>query len=139
MRTFVAGQCKQDNPFILVGEERGNTVFTHVGSYGYRVYVQFFKECTCVHGRGIADVAALGIGYDELVRVVLLDVVYGLFKGNPAFYSHALIEGEIRFVGDTQVGCCIDNCFVEGEDRVFFFQQVFRDFLNIRVQTYAEK
>ena len=137
MRTFVAGQCEQDNPFAFVGEEWSNAVFAHIRSYGYRVYVQFFKESTCIHGRGITDVAAFGIGDDKLVGIVLLDVVHGLFKGNPAFYSHALIESEIRFVGDTQVGCCIDNRFVEGKDGVFFFQQVFRNLFDIRVQTYA--
>ena len=44
VRAFVAGQRKQDYPFAFVRKERGHTVFAHVGSYGYGIYIQLFEK-----------------------------------------------------------------------------------------------
>ena len=139
VRAFVAGQCKQDYPFALVGEERGNTVLAHIGGNGYGVYIQFFEERAGIHGRGVSDVTAFGVGNDELVGIVLLDVVHGLLESYPAFHAHAFVKSKVGLVGNAEVGCCIDDSFIESEDRVFFFQQMFGDFLDVGIKTYAKK
>ena len=138
MGAFVACQCQEDYPLAFVSQERSNTVLTHVRGYGYRVDVQFVEECAGIHGRGISNVTTFGIGNDELVGIVFLDIFHSLFKSDPAFHAHALIESEVRFVGNAKVSRCVDDGFIEGEDRIFFFQQVFRDFLDVCIQTYAE-
>ena len=139
VRAFIGSQCQQDHPFAFVSQERSHTVFTHIRSYGYRIYIQFFEESTGIHGRSVSDIPTFCIGNDELVRIVLLDIFYCLFKCDPAFNAHAFVKSEIGFVGDTQVGCCVDNRFIECKDRVFFFQQVFRNLLDISIKSYAKK
>ena len=139
VRAFVAGQRKQDYPFAFVRKERGHTVFAHVRSYGYGIYIQLFEEGTGIHGRGVPDVTAFGVGDDELVGIVLLDVVYGFLESYPAFHAHALIKCQIGLVGDAEVGSSVDDGFVESEYRVFFFQKMFGYFLDVGVKTYAKE
>ena len=139
MRSFVGSQCQQDHPFAFVGKERSNAVFTHVGGYCYRVDIQFFKECAGIHCRSISDVTTLCVSNDELIRIVIFDIFYCLFKCDPSFYTHAFIESQIGFVGDTQISCRVNDCFVECEDRIFFFQQMFRDFLDVSIKSYTKE
>ena len=128
VRAFVAGQCKQNYPFALIGEERRNAVFAHIGGNGYGIYIQLFEERACIHGRGVSDVSAFGVGDDELVGIVLLDVVHGLLESDPAFHAHAFVKSKVGLVGDAEVGRCVDDSFVESEDRIFLLSADVRGF-----------
>ena len=139
MRTFVGSQCQQDHPFAFVGQERSYAVLAHIRSYGYRIYVQFFEESTGIHGGSVSYIATLCIGNDELVGIIIFDIFYCLFKGNPTFHAHAFIESEVWLVSNAQVGCCVDDSFVESEDRIFFLQQMFGYFLDVGIKSYAKE
>lgn len=139
LRPLVRGQSQHDDPVSLVVEERFHAIFSHVGSHRYGVDVEMLEEAACIHLRGIAYVAAFGVGDDELVGIVFLDVTDGFLKGFPPFEAEALIEGEVGFVGHTQVGRGVDDGFVEGEDGVFFLQEMLRYLLDVGIETYAEK
>ena len=78
--SLVAGKCKQDDPFAFIAQEGSNTVLAHIGGNGYGVHVDFFKERAGIHGTGVADVAALGVGDNHLLGVVLVEILDGLLE-----------------------------------------------------------
>ena len=139
VRALVACQGEQDDPFPVVVEEGGHAVFSHVRGHRQGVEVHLFKEGTGVHGRRVADVAPLGVSYDELVGVVLFQVGYRLLEGGPAFQPAAFIEGEVRLVGHAVGGRSVDDGLVEGKDGVLFAEQVGGDFLHVCVEADAEE
>lgn len=60
-----------------------------------------------------------GIGDDKLIGIIFFDVVYGFFKSDLFFYIYIFVEGQIGFISDVIVSCCIDNCFIESEDGIW--------------------
>ena len=58
-------------PLAFVSKERSDAVLTHVRSYSQRVDVHLLKECASVHGRSVADVAALSVSNDEVVNKLI--------------------------------------------------------------------
>lgn len=139
VRTFVAGQRQEYDPFPVVAEERGHAVLSHVGSHCQCVEIHLFEERAGIHGRRVADVAAFGVGNDELLGIVLFQVADRLFKGGPAFQSSALVKGEVRLVGDAVGGRGVDDSLVEGKDGVVLAEQVGGYFLYVRVEADAEE
>ena len=134
---FVACECKQHHPFAVVSEKRAHAVLAHVGCYGKSVDVVFSEERTCIHGRGVADVAAFGVGDDEVVRAVGLEVVYGFLESDHPLYSESLVEGQVGFVCHA-IGCRgVDDGLVESEYRIFVVQQMLRYFFQIGVESHA--
>ena len=123
VRAFIARQRQQDHPFAIVAEERRHAVFTHVGSNGEGVDVVLFEEGFGVHLRRVADITAFGISNDEVVGVFLFQVVDSSLKGKDAVYTIGLIEGKVRFVGDTIGGSGVDDEGVElteGAEEIIF-------------------
>ena len=139
MAAFVRGECQEDDPLAFVLEERSHAVLAHVGSHREGIEVDFFEEGAGIHRAGVADVAALGIGDDEVLWVVLVEVLDGLLKRNPSLHAHALIESEVGLVCHT-IGCGgINNCLVEGKDGVFLLQQMLWNLLDVGVETHTEE
>ena len=60
VRAFVRVQCQEDDPRVVIAEERRHAVLAHVGGHGDGIHLQVFEERAGIHGRGVADVAALG-------------------------------------------------------------------------------
>lgn len=58
--------------------------------------------------------------YNELVRIVFTQVSNSLFKGKHTFHTQTFVESQVRFVSYAVIGCSIDDCLVESEDRIFF-------------------
>ena len=136
---LVAGECQQHYPLVLIAQEGGHAVFAHIGSDGECVNIVFFKEGAGIHGRCIADVASFGIGNDEMVGIVLLEIVDGLLEGHHALDAEGLIEGEVGFVRHAVGGGGVDDGFVESEDGILLVQQVLWNLLGVGVETHTEK
>ena len=118
MRALVGGQGKANHPLALIAEKRFQGVLSHVGSHGDGIDVEMLKERTGIKRRGVANVAALGIGDDELIGILLANVADSLLEGNSTFYAKLLVESEIRLVGDAIGFSGIDNGLVELEDGI---------------------
>ena len=58
---LVGGEGQEDDPTIGVIEEGGDGVFAHVGGDGKGVDARLAEESAGIHGRSVADIAALGI------------------------------------------------------------------------------
>ena len=149
-RAFVAGQGKQDDPMILfnslsLGEgwgeanERRHAVLAHIGSDGQRIDVVLAEERAGIHLAGVADVAALGVGYDELVRIVLLQVLDCLLESHQSLHTGCLVEGQVRFVSDAIGRSGIDDGLVESEYRVSLREQVLGNLLEVGVKADAKE
>ena len=129
MTAFVRRQGQQDNPLALVAEEGRDAVFTHIGGDGQRVNVVFFEEGTGIHGAGVANVATFGVGNDEVLRVVLLEIFDGLLEGHESLDAEGLVESEVGLVRHA-IGCGgVDDSLVKRKDGVFFLQQVLGNLL----------
>ena len=92
---FVARGGEEDDPLAGIVQERGDAVLAHVGSHGEGVHIEFFKERAGIHGGGVADVAALGVGNDEMVGMIGANVFHSADEGLPTFQTAAFIEGEV--------------------------------------------
>ena len=137
--SLVARERQQGHPFPVVFEEGRHAVFTHVGSHGEHIDVVFVEKRASIHFRGVADVATLRIGDDEVVRMAFANVFDGFLEGNHAVSAVRLVEGEIGLVGHA-VGCRgVDDGFVELHDGVVQVEQVRRNFLGVGVEPYAKK
>jgi len=103
------------------------------------------KKCTRVELAGVADVAALGAGDDELVGVLLAEVLHRLLEGDPFLHAVCLVEGQIGLVGDSVGYRYVDNRFVKFKDGVetLFLRctlnEVLRHFLQVSVQSHAQE
>ncbi len=139
VRALVACQGKQDDPFVFVFQERSDGIFSHVRSYGEGVDVHLLEERAGIHGRRVANISAFGIGDDELVGVVLLDVPDGFVKSFPTFQTIAFVEGQVGLIGHAIRGCGIDDSAVEGEDGILLLQEMGRDFFKVGVQPDAQE
>ena len=78
------------------------------------------EERAGIHFGGVTDIATFRIGDNELVRIVFAQVSNSLFKGKHTFHTQTFVESQVRFVSYTVIGCSIDDCLVESEDRIFF-------------------
>ena len=120
-------------------EERGYAVFAHVGCHGDGIDVVFVEECACVHVGSIPDVSAFGVGDDEVVGILFLDVAYGLFVSSYSVNTERLVECEVGLVCHA-VGCrCVDDGFVELEQRVVHVEQMDGYALGIGVESHAQE
>ena len=71
------------------------------------------KKCAGIEGGGVADVAALGVGDDELIGVIGPDMGYYFLKGCDARGTEALEKCQVGFVGYA-IGCGgVDDCLAE--------------------------
>ena len=95
---LVACEGEQHHPLVLVAQEGRHAVLAHVGCHGKRVDVILLEEGACIHGACVAYVAALGIGYDEVVGIVLLKIGHGLLEGHDALHAEGLVEGQVGLV-----------------------------------------
>ena len=139
MAALVGGERQEDDPTIGVIEEGGDGVFAHVGGDGERVDARLAEESAGIHGRSVADVAALGIGDDELIGMVRANVVDGFLIGLPTFHAEALVESKVGLVGHTVGGGGVDDGFVESKNGIFVLEQVSGDFLQVGVETDTEE
>ena len=139
MAALVACQCKYNHPFVLIAKERSDAVLAHVRSYCERVNIVFLEECACVHGTCVANVTALGVCYDEVVWIVLLEIFDCLLKRDESLHAECLIECEVWLVRYTVRSCGVDDGFVESENRVFLVEYVCRNLLEVGVKTHAQK
>ena len=100
--------------------------------------VQFDKDTLKdVHVRCVANVTTLGVGDDEVVGVVFLEIIDGLLEGGYALEPHALVECEVGLVSHTVGGRRIDDLLVELECGVFLFQQELWDLAKVCVESHA--
>ena len=74
-------------------EEGLYAIAAHVGGDGQGVDLEVLEEAARIHVAGVADVATLGVGDDELLGIFALQVGDGLLEGLDAEAAHALIEG----------------------------------------------
>ena len=139
LRTFVGGQCQEDDPFVLEIEERLDGVLAHVGSHGQGIGLQGVEESLGVVGRGVPDVAALGIRDDEDVRVVVLDVLDGALQTLPAFGAIDLIESCVGLVSHGVRCGVVDNLLVELKNGVIHGQEFLRNLVDVGIQADAEE
>ena len=141
MRTLVGGQGKANDPLPLIAEEWLQGVLAHIGSHGDSIKIEVLEERTRIKRRGVANVATLGIGDDELIGILLANVADSLLEGNPSFHAKALVESEIGLVGDAIGFGGIDDGLVELEDSVLCRQrlQMFGNLLDVGVETYAKE
>ncbi len=114
-RAGVGGQRQQDDPFALMAEERLHAVRTHVGSHGEGVDAEIVEEGAGVERRGVADVATLRVGDDQLIGIFLADVGHGLCEHLPTLGSESLVEGGVGLVGHAVGGSGVDDGLIEGE------------------------
>ena len=135
----IAGERQHNYPLSRITQERFHAVFAHIGCHGQRIYGIGFEKRFGIARTGIADVAALGIGDDEMVRTVHLQIVDGAFKGLQSLEPVALIKSQVGFVGHTKRCRCIDDGLVEFEDRVVRRLQMCGNLLHIGIQTDTEK
>ena len=136
---LVGCEGEEDDPFAWILEEGCDAVFAHVGSHGEGVEVHLLEEGAGIHGAGVAYVASFGVSYDEVVGIVVVEVCYGLVEGDPSFHSHALVEGKVGLVGYAVWGCGVYDGLVEGEDGVFFVEEVGWYLLDVCVEADAEE
>ena len=141
MRTLVGGQGKANDPLPLIAEEWLQGVLAHIGSHGDSIKIEVLEERTRIKRRGVANVATLGIGDDELIGILLANVADSLLEGNPSFHAKTLVESEIGLVGDAIGFGGIDDGLVELEDSVLCRQrlQMFGNLLDVGVETYAKE
>ena len=131
---------EQNHPLALIVHERLHAVKTHVRGHGDCIHTHVLEKRAGVERRGVADVAALGVGYDELVGIILADIPDSAVKCLPARpHSETLVEGCVGFIGHAVRCGGVDDGFVEGKNRILFVEKVLRDFLDISVKAYTEK
>ena len=109
---------------VVAFDERRHAVLAHIGRHGEGIDVIFFEERAGIHLAGVAYVAPLGVGNDELVGIVLLQVLHRLLERHEAFHASRLIEGEIRLEGYAIGRGGVDDGAIEREDGVFLAEQV---------------
>ena len=141
MRTLVGGQGKTNDPLALIAEEWLQGVLAHIGSHGDSIKIEVLEERTRIKRRGVANVATLGIGDDELIGILLANVADGLLEGDPSFHAKALVESEVGLVSDAVGLSGIDDGLVELEDGILSRQllQVLGNLLDVGVETYAKE
>ena len=93
MTTLIAGESKQNDPLVLISEERCHAVLTHIRCDGESIKVILLKEGPRIHSGGVPDVATLRVSNDEMVRIVLLQIVYRALESRNTFHPRSLIEG----------------------------------------------
>ena len=138
-RALVGCKSQEDYPLVLISQEGLHAVLTHIRGDSQGIKVVLLKECTGIHSRCVADIPSLGIGDDEVMGIMLVQIVNGLFKGHDSLHAEGFIESQIGLVGHTVVCRGIYDGLVEGEDRVFLIQQMGRNFLQVGIQSYAEE
>ncbi len=138
-RAFVGGQHQDDGPFAFVSQERGNGIQPHIRSQCDGIEVECFKKSAGVQCGCVADVAAFGIGNQEDVFCFLPDVTHGFCQAFPAPGAQQFVKGKVRLVGYGQVMGGIHDGFVEFKNRIRNNFKVFRDFIDVRIQTYTQE
>ena len=133
VRTLVAGECQQYHPLAFVGQERRHTVFAHVWGNSKCIEIVGFEEGAGIHLRGVANVAALGIGNDKLFGIVLVEIGHRTFEGQQSLYTQRFVKGKVGLIGHAIGRSGIDNGLVKLEDGVVCLQQVLRYFLDVGV------
>ena len=149
LRTLVRGQGQQDNPLAVVAEEGCHRVLTHIGGNSQRIHVVLLEEGLGIHLRRVANVSTLGVGDDEVVRILFLQILDGGLESHDAVYAVGLIEGQVGLVCHA-VGCCgINDEGIElakgAEDVVFavlslcLVDDALGYLVQVCIETYAEK
>src|ERR1041385_54374 len=99
-------------------EKRLHRIAAHIRRNRDRVRSHLLEEGPSIHVRSISDISTLGIRYHKMIGVIYLDILDRLRKTFKALQSMRLIERAVRLVAHAINMRGIDNCFVEGKDRV---------------------
>ena len=116
LRALVGCEGQHHCPLALEAEEGSHAVLAHVGSHRDGIDTGTLEEGLGIHAGGVADVAALCVGDDELVGILLADIFHGFLKHAHALGAHSLVEGEVGLVGHAVALGGVDDCLVEFED-----------------------
>ena len=139
---FVGGKCQQDNPFAVVDGKWRHGVFAHIGGYGHRVEIEValgVEEGFGILLRGVANVAALGVGNGKCFVFKAVEVIHSLLELDKAFDAGGFVEGQVGFVGHGVGQGGVDDGLVEKEDAVFFVLKVLGHFADVGVESDAEE
>ena len=140
--SFVGGQRQQYHPLAFVSGERHHGVLAHVRGNGHGVKIEIAvgcKESLGVLLRGVAYVAAFGVGNGEHRRRQRAKILHGLFQRHKAADAHTFVKSQIGFVSHGVILCGVDNCLVESKDWVGFGKQVLGYLFKVGVESHAEK
>ena len=137
--SLVACESEQYDPLSLISEERSHAVFSHVRSHGEGVNVIFLKESPGIHSRRVADVTTFCVGNYEVVRVVLLEVVYGFLERHKSFDAEGLIERKVRLISHAVLSRSVYYGFVERKNGIRILEQVLRHLLQVCIETNAKE
>ena len=80
------------------------------------------EETAGIHLRSVADIAAFGIGDDEMVGIMLAKVGYRLLEGIQTGIAQLLVKGQVGLVCHTVGSGGVDDSAVERIDGIFFCQ-----------------
>ena len=139
VRAFVGSERQQNHPFVLVLEERCNAVFAHVRGNGQCIHIVLLEEGTGVHLGGVADIATLCIGDDEVVGVVLLQILHRFLERHQTLYAVSLVESQIGLVGYAVIGRCVDDGLIKLKERIVQIEDTLGHLLGICIQSHAQK
>ena len=140
-RRLVGGQGHHYGELARIFEERGDGLASHVRRNGHRIEIHRFEKRLCVHLGRVSDIAALGIGDKELLRVVRADIIHGLLQRLHTIPAVALVERQVRFICDAMRGSRIHYGLVElikGTGSSAELLDVCRHLAEISVQTDAK-
>jgi hypothetical protein len=133
---LVGSERQHDGPLAGMAEEWGYAVFAHIRRHGDGIATHLLEKCFGVHVAGVANVAALGIGDDQ---VLLADIFYRFVECCPAFWSKCFIKSQVGLVCHAELTGSIDDCLVERQDWIAFLVQVLGDFLQLGVESDTEE
>ena len=131
----IRGQTEYDGPFSLKTEERADGIFAHVRCHRERICPHFFKKSGRVKPRGVADIAAFGIGDDEMVGADFAD---NFFKRQPARRAEGLEKREVRFEGHAMRFRRVNYLSAKFKNGVFKTEQMSGQLRHFRVEADAE-
>ena len=147
---LIAGKSQQHHPFAVVAQEWCNAVLAHVRSNGQRIYIVLLKESLGVHLRCVTDIAALGIGYNQVLGIVLLQIFDNALESSHTLNAVSLVEGQVGLVGHTVGSSSINNAGAKlkqhAEGHLFLLVlflhnllQAFGHLVQVCVQSHAQK
>ena len=81
-----------------MAEKRCHAVGTHIRGHGNRIKIHRLEESLCIHLRSVSDVAPLGVGDKENLRIIAPDIVNCRVQCPHSVYPVTFIECKVRLV-----------------------------------------
>ena len=130
LRSVIGSEAEEEHAFFPAVQERGDGILAHERIDGDRVGTQLIEKHPRVHLGCRADVSDLGVDDN---RDVLGGALDRRCQCRPAGFSQGAVESEVGLVGAGQVGGCLDEGLVEGENRIELATDGGRKPLRVRI------